>query len=138
MKNMKNMRTIIIISIIYFINCSFIGRNLPPPLDNHQDIIGKWQSDETSGWVLEFKADGKCEESLNGKILKVYFYSFGKTSPQCGHIVPVGELFEYLNLVNVNNSEDKFCYEFLGVDNDNFAMIYIGGASNNPMGFIKL
>ena len=101
-------------------------------------ILGKWMSDDTSNWVLEFKSDGKCYEYYNNSLSKTYFYSFSNTSPKCGYEVPIGELFEYLILTNINDSQDIYCYEFLGVDNNNnFAIIYINGSINQPMGFVR-
>ncbi|MEE9406689.1 MAG: hypothetical protein V3V28_01315 [Polaribacter sp.] len=81
-----------------------------------EKIIGAWISEgaPNSKWV--FKNDGKCYDYLDGNLDKTYYYSIETTTPQCFEEVPVGELFSYLKVVNIADSNDYYCYEILSLD----------------------
>ncbi|ERM84264.1 hypothetical protein P872_15895 [Rhodonellum psychrophilum GCM71 = DSM 17998] len=84
----------------------------------NQDLNGIWISTDDLKWIWEFKNDDKIYSFYNGKLINTYSFSFEKTSPQCGQIVDEGPLFEYLKIININDSQDIQCYEILSKDED--------------------
>jgi len=110
MKKIKKFRIalFIIISLI-----SLAGFRLILTQMTNQDMKGIWISTDDTNWVWEFRADGKIYDYYSGKLSDTYSFSFETTSPQCGKVVDVGPLFEYLRITNINDSQDFQCYEIL-------------------------
>ena len=84
-----------------------------------EDIIGTWVSEDTPEWKRIFKEDGKCYDYYNGALTNTYNYTLSTTSPQCGQVVPTGDKFTYLKLVDDKDSNFTFCYEVFSLDKTN-------------------
>jgi hypothetical protein len=84
--------------------------------DEQNLIVGTWISTDDAQSKKVFQTDGKCHDYYNGQLITTYSFSIERTSPQCGQSVPVGKLFSYLKIVNVNNSNDVYCYEILSLN----------------------
>ena len=84
-----------------------------------EDIIGTWVSEDTPEWKRIFKEDGKCYDYYNGALTNTYNYTLSTTSPQCGLVVPTGDKFTYLKLVDDKDSNFTFCYEVFSLDKTN-------------------
>ncbi len=87
-----------------------------------EDIIGIWTNTETPQWKWEFRTDGKCYSYYDNEISEKYNYSVETTSPQCNQDVPTGKLYSYLKLVNLNESNDVYCYEILSLDKESLQL----------------
>jgi hypothetical protein len=79
-------------------------------------IIGTWISTDDVNLKKVFQTDGKCLDYYNGQLTTTYSFSIERTSPQCGQSVPIGNLFSYLKIVNLDDSNDFYCYEILSLN----------------------
>ncbi|MGY0427183.1 MAG: hypothetical protein ACWIPI_10225, partial [Polaribacter sp.] len=100
--------------------------NLSKSCSEETDIIGRWISTDDENSEKEFKSNGKCYDYYKGVLTDTYNYSIIKTSPVCGKNVPTGDLFSYLELVNINDSSDIYCYEITSLDKTDFQIRFLG------------
>lgn len=96
-------------------------------------IVGTWISKDEPQWKWVFNEYGKCFDYYNNQLSETYKWSIETTSPQCGQEVPVGEVFSYLILVNVNDPKDEYCYEIFSLDEKILQIRYF-----NTIGLINM
>lgn len=95
-----------------------------------QDIIGTWKSDDTPDWKLEFKANGTCFWYFPGEPTEEFTYSIETTSPQCGKEVDTGVNFSYIKLINVNDENNRYCYEVLSLNDEYLQIRFLDRGGN--------
>jgi len=94
-------------------------------------IIGTWVSEDSLENRLVFSSDGTMNEYINvTELFETYNYSISSTSPQCRMEVNIGPTFSYLKIININDSDDMYCYEILSL-NDEYLQIRILGTGNS-------
>lgn len=109
------MNKIVLLSFLslFIINCNSYKAKAEVEI-----IVGTWINEESPELKMVFKSNGICENYINGILSDTYTYTINKTSPQCGQNVPTGELYSYLKLVNVKDSNEAYCYEILSLNNE--------------------
>lgn len=100
-------------------------------------IQKKWINEDDGIWKIEFKSDQKCYWIFPGETTKIYYYSISKGNIQCGFEVPIGVNFSYLNLINVNDPNEKTCYEITTLNDQYLAFTPIGFAGYKSYLFKK-
>ena len=108
-----NKIVLLLFSSLFIINCSVYK-----PKEEIKIIVGTWINEESPELKMVFKSNSICEDYINGILFDKYTYTIDKTSPQCGQVVPTGELYSYLKLVNIKDSNETYCYEILSLDNE--------------------
>lgn len=99
------MRGVLIAVVIFSLLTSFTMR---PNQD--ASIIGTWISEENHNYKMVFSGN-TCTWIYSGQPSTTYSFKLSNSSPQCGEVVPVTTVSNYLKLVNVNNNSDAICYE---------------------------
>ena len=123
MKNIKtNKKNLLIVGIVT-LTLIFSFTSIQSSFQQEKIIIiGTWIPDGSpeSEWV--FTSDGILKDYENNQLDDTYNWSISTTTPQCGKGVPVGNNFSYLSITNVNDANDKYCYEILSL-NDKYLQI---------------
>ena len=110
------------IVLLLFLSLFTINCSVYKPKEEIEIIVGTWINEESPELKMIFKNNGRCEDYINGVLSDTYLYAISKTSPQCGQVVPTGELYSYLKLVNTKDSNEAYCYEILSL-NDEYLQI---------------
>ena len=110
------------IVLLLFLSLFTINCSVYKPKEEIEIIVGTWINEESPELKMIFKNNGRCEDYINGVLSDTYLYAISKTSPQCGQVVPTGELYSYLKLVNTKDSNEVYCYEILSL-NDEYLQI---------------
>lgn len=87
-------------------------------------ILGTWVQEESSGFKRIFKADGKCYEYYGGQLQDTYYYSIKKSGQMCSIQISEKPNISYLTLTNTMNSNDKYCYEILSLNEEYLQLRY--------------
>ena len=124
MKNNKKFLGVVLIALMAILSFTVVQLS-----GEKEDIIGTWVSEDTPEWKRIFKEDGKCYDYYNGVLTDTYTYTLSTTSPQCGQVVPTGDKFTYLKLVNDKDSNLTFCYEVFSLDKTNLEIRMFDRAS---------
>ena len=124
MKNNKKFLGVVLIALMAILSFTVVQLS-----GEKEDIIGIWVSEDTPEWKWVFKSDGKCYDYYNGVLTDTYTYTLSTTSPQCGQVVPTGDKFTYLKLVNDKDSNLTFCYEVFSLDKTNLEIRMFDRAS---------
>jgi len=124
MKNNKKFLGVVLIALMAILSFTVVQLS-----GEKEDIIGTWVSEDTPEWKWVFKSDGKCYDYYNGVLTDTYTYTLSTTSPQCGQVVPTGDKFTYLKLVNDKDSNLTFCYEVFSLDKTNLEIRMFDRAS---------
>ena len=130
MKNNKKFLGVVLIALMAILSFTVVQLS-----GEKEDIIGTWVSEDTPEWKWVFKSDGKCYDYYNGVLTDTYTYTLSTTSPQCGQVVPTGDKFTYLKLVNDKDSNLTFCYEVFSLDKTNLEIRMFDRA--NFLRFVK-
>lgn len=107
---------LLLITIVYFSFSNFNEINQT----EQTFILGIWQSTDDSNVKIEFKSDGTHYTYYSNELTGSYTYTIITTSPICEQTVPTGSQFSYLKLINVNDSNDVYCYEIVSLDESDF------------------
>ena len=95
-----------------------------------KEIIGKWQSDDTSKWCWIITSEGVCYEYYDGVLDDTYNYVISTSKS------PSGLNFHYIEMTNINDANEKFVYE-LEVGDEFLTVYYTKAARPTPMVFNK-
>ncbi|MEB2781125.1 hypothetical protein [Algoriphagus persicinus] len=111
------MKTLIILAVTLGM-CFIININ------NQTSIIGTWVSTDDTSWKRIFKTDGKCYEYYGGQLQDTYVYSIKTGGVLCSKSIIQKPNISYLELINVSNSQDKYCYEIASLSQNYLQLIY--------------
>lgn len=124
MKNNKKFLGVALITLLAILSFTVVQLS-----GEKEDIIGTWVSEDTPEWKWVFKSDGKCYDYYDGVLTDTYTYTLSTSSPQCGQVVPTGDKFTYLKLVDDKDSTNTFCYEVFSLDKTNLEIRMFDRAS---------
>ena len=105
----------------YYPGFSRFFRSTPPTdpqylIDERNNIIGTFVSEEDLKWTVEFSSNGKCYDYYDGTLVATSSYSLSNATPQCGTNVLVDEnqKTSYLSLTD-DTDGISICYAINGV-----------------------
>jgi len=95
-------------------------------------IIGNWISEGCSTCIWSFYEDGKIERFHKGSLYKTYTYTINSEKS-------VNEKFTiwYLKLVNIDDSDDIYEYDIIGLSKDTMRLDYTGDLNTKLTVFTK-
>lgn len=97
---------VILISLLLF---SF-GR----PQTKDASIIGTWVSESDANWKMVFTKKS-CQWFYQNVEDEEFKYKISNTSPKCGQKVLVNSKTSYLEITNIFDPKDQYCYEIYGL-----------------------
>ncbi len=88
-------------------------------IDERNDIIGTFKSEEDANWTMVFSGNGKCYNYYNGTLTSTSSYLLSNTTPQCGTdvLIDENESTSYLTLTD-DSDGISICYEINGVGSE--------------------
>lgn len=124
--NMKiKIKVLFVLSLVTVLGFSILNN----PQENDL-IVGVWVAEGNSlenRWAFgENRILTRYDENT---IYKKYNWSIETTSPQCGQNVATGNNFSYLKLVNLDDSNDKYCYEIFSLNEKILQIRYFNTSS---------
>lgn len=100
--------------------------------DPKEMIIGDWKSEGCSTCIWSFHDDGKIKRHYNGSLYKTYTYTIQSEKSVNGKFT-----IWYLKLTNINDLNDIYEYDIIGLSKDTMRLDYTGDLNTKLSVFTK-
>ncbi len=100
--------------------------------DHNKLIVGNWKSEGCSTCIWEFRDDGKIKRYYKGSLYKTYTYTIQSEKSLNGKFT-----IWYLKLTNINDLNDIYEYDIIGLSKDTMRLDYAGNLNTKLSVFIK-